>query len=380
MKKNKELLKFILIVLISIGFYIGLLLLCLPKGLNILWFVLLQLIGFPLGLFFFVFFHEFGHFIFGMISGYEFVSFKVGPFEWKKESEKLVFNVIPQNMLVLGQCLMAPPKPKKKKQPKFYLYNAGGLIFSYFQNILFILLVVFVPVIYIKWFLLPMILIGMFLAINNSLYSEFGVNDVCNHINVKNNPKYIDSIMYQLEMLANVARGKRYGAKCLYKGYYEERLNHITIPVVQFKFYQAIEHDRFEEAKELVKIMKSNYNKMIFWVQRLAFYFEILYSDIVLEMDMKAFKRDFRRIGDKEKIYSKKEGTDVYFYYKIFENVYNGNYDIKDLVLELLNQEGFSQGERFSLEKKYNLLISKLDFYVKNNYSFIEKSDENEVF
>ena len=181
-------------------------------------------------------------------------------------------------------------------------------------------------------------------------------------------------------MLANVARGKRYGAKCLYKGYYEERLNHITIPVVQFKFYQAIEHDRFEEAKELAKIMKSNYNKMIFWVQRLAFYFEILYSDIVLEMDMKAFKRDFRRIGDKEKKYSKKEGTDVYFYYKIFENVYNGNYDIKDLVLELLNQEGFSQGERFSLEKKYNLLISKLDFYVKNNYSFIEKSDENEVF
>ena len=380
MKKYKELLKFILIVVISIAVYIALLLLCLPKGLDILWFCLIQIICLPLSLFIFVFFHEFGHFVFGLISGYEFVSFKVGPFEWKKDNDKVKLNFAWQNTLVLGQCLMAPPKLKKKTQTKFYLYNAGGLIFSYIENIVSILLVLFVPILFVKWILLPIVLVGLFLTLNNSLYSKFGVNDVCNHINVKNNPKYIDSIMFQLEMLSNISKGKRYGAKCLYKGYFEDKLNHITIPVVQFKFYQAIEHNRFDEAKELANVMRKNYNKMAFWVQRLAFYFEILYADIVLEMDMKAFKRDFRRIGDKEKEYCKKTGSDVYFYYKIYEAINNKEYDILGFVNELLLQEDFLVGERLSLEKKFNLLIDKISYYVNNNYSFVEKGDVNEVF
>ena len=142
MGKYKELLKLILIFIISIATYISLFIFCLPKVLDILWCVLLQLIGLPLSLFFFVFFHELGHFVFGKISGYEFVLFRIGPFEWKKENEKIKFSVMPQNMMILGQCLMSPPKPKKKVKPKFFLYNAGGLIFSYIQCILSYLAIV----------------------------------------------------------------------------------------------------------------------------------------------------------------------------------------------------------------------------------------------
>ena len=75
-------------------------------------------------------------------------------------------------MMILGQCLMSPPKPKKKKTPKFFLYNAGGLIFSYIQCITSILIVLFVPLVYIKWFILPIIIVGLFLTLNNSLYSS----------------------------------------------------------------------------------------------------------------------------------------------------------------------------------------------------------------
>lgn len=379
MKKNKELLKFILIVVLSVASYLGLLLLFSPKGWNILWFILLQIIGLPLSLFLFVFFHEFGHFIFGKMSGYEFVSFKVGPLEWKQVDGKIKFSIIPQNFFVLGQCLMAPPKPKKKTYPKFYLYNAGGLIFSYLQCVISILIVIIVPSLYIKWLVLPTVLVGMFLTINNSMYSPNGVNDVCNHINVKKNPKYIYSVMYQLEMIANISKGKRYGAKCYYEGYYEEKLNHITIPVVQFKFFQAIEHNKFDEAKELSKVMKNNYSRMVFWVQKIGFYFDILYSDIVLSMNMRAFKRDFNRANTKIKEFCQKEGSDAYYYYKIYQRIYNNEYFVRDIVDELLKQETLFIGERLSLEKKFNLLIEKLDFYVENNYSF-EVRDLNEVF
>lgn len=373
MRKYKELLKLILISLISIVVYVLLFLLYLPIKLDILWCILLQLLGLPLSLFFFVFFHEFGHFVFGKISGYEFVTFKVGPFEWKNDDGKIKFNIVPQNMMILGQCLMSPPKPKKKKTPKFFLYNAGGLIFSYLQCITSILIVLFVPLVYIKWFILPIILVGLFLTLNNSLYSSNGVNDVCNHVFAKKNPKYIDSIMYQLEMLANVSRGKRYGAKCHYKGYYEEKLNHITIPVVQFRFYQAIEHNRFDEAKELSIVMRKNYSSMIFWMQKLAFYFEILWSDIVLEMNMNMFRRDFKKIGSKAKMFCQKEGTDVFYYYKIYERIYNGNFEVFDLLEEMLNQDTVLTGEELSMRKKMDFLNEKLQVYISNGNSF-EKS------
>lgn len=379
MKKYKELFKLISIFAISILIYIGLFLLCIPRKLDILWCILLQILGLPLSVFFFVFFHELGHFVFGKISGYEFVSFKVGPFEWKKENEKIKFYVIPQNMLILGQCLMAPPKPKKKGQPKFYLYNAGGLIFSYILDIILILLVLLIPINYIKWFLLPIVLIGIFLSLNNSLYSEFGVNDVCNHVNVKKNPKYINSILFQLEMLSNVVKGKRYGAKCLYKGYYEEKLNHITVPVVQLMFYQAIEHDRLDEAKSLSIIMRKNYANMLFWMQKLAFYFELLWADLVIDKDMKLFRRDFTKINSKMKEVCLKEGTDVYFYYQIYNSIYNNNYEIRNLVENLLKEESLLSGERLSLEKKFNYLIDVLNFYVNNGCSFNTEVLKNEI-
>ena len=120
---------------------------------------------------------------------------------------------------------MLPPKPKKKKQPKFFLYNAGGLIFSNLFNVVVICLFVILYRTYFAFVLIPVIAISLFLTINNSVYQKGGINDVCNHVTVKNNPNYINSILYQLEMIGNVTSGKRYGAKTFYEPYFENKLN-----------------------------------------------------------------------------------------------------------------------------------------------------------
>ena len=125
------------------------------------------------------------------------------------------------------------------------------------------ILFIFINNVYIKSLLIPVLVISVFLTINNSIYQKGGINDVCNYVLVKNNPKYINSVMYQLEMVTNINSGKRYGAKTLYEPYYENDLNHISISVVQFKFAQSIDKSDFVLGKELARLLKKNYHKLI---------------------------------------------------------------------------------------------------------------------
>lgn len=76
--------------------------------------------------------HEFGHLVFGLLTGYRFSSFRVGSLVWFKEGDKIRFKT--SGSLVAGQCLMIPPE--KPEDFRFILYNLGGGLF----NILFCLL------------------------------------------------------------------------------------------------------------------------------------------------------------------------------------------------------------------------------------------------
>lgn len=86
--------------------------------------------------------HETGHLIFGLMTGYSFVSFRIGSFTLIKENNKLKhkkFN-IPGTA---GQCLMMPSDLKDGKFP-FVIYNFGGVIMNLVVSIAGILVVIFV--------------------------------------------------------------------------------------------------------------------------------------------------------------------------------------------------------------------------------------------
>ena len=85
------------------------------------------------------------------VSNYGFGEFT---FEWYQKNDKTAFRVNPISSFVLGQCLMSPPKWKKKGKIKFYLYNAGGLIFSYSLDVIFMLLFFLIDNVYFKFLLL----------------------------------------------------------------------------------------------------------------------------------------------------------------------------------------------------------------------------------
>lgn len=81
--------------------------------------------------------HEFGHLVFGLLTGYKFISFRIGSFMFIKKDGKLrikLYNIVGTG----GQCLMMPP-PWKEDLPTA-LYNFGGCIFNFVSAVLFFLL------------------------------------------------------------------------------------------------------------------------------------------------------------------------------------------------------------------------------------------------
>ena len=73
--------------------------------------------------------HETGHLIFGLMSGYQFSSFRIGTHMLMKENGKLVHRKI-KIAGTGGQCLMIPPEMVDGKFP-VVLYNLGGSIVNF---------------------------------------------------------------------------------------------------------------------------------------------------------------------------------------------------------------------------------------------------------
>lgn len=79
--------------------------------------------------------HELGHLVFGLLTGYKFISFRIGSMMFIKESGKLrlkIYNVVGTG----GQCLMMPPPWNENL--KTVLYNLGGCIFNFVSAVIFL--------------------------------------------------------------------------------------------------------------------------------------------------------------------------------------------------------------------------------------------------
>lgn len=81
--------------------------------------------------------HEGGHLLFGLLSGYKFISFRIGPFMFIENKGKIRikrFNLVG----TAGQCLMMPPEWNGKTP--FFFYHMGGCIINLVSGFVFILL------------------------------------------------------------------------------------------------------------------------------------------------------------------------------------------------------------------------------------------------
>ncbi len=89
-------------------------------------YAILVLLAMLLAIPFMVITHEAGHLIFGLLTGYQFVSFRIFSLMLLRENEKFKWkkHKVPGTA---GQCLMAPPQKQNGSYP-YQLYNLGGIL------------------------------------------------------------------------------------------------------------------------------------------------------------------------------------------------------------------------------------------------------------
>lgn len=154
--------------------------------------------------------HEFGHFLFGLLTGYRFSSFRIGGLMWIKENGKLRFHRL-SIAGTGGQCLMTPPEMKDGKIPVI-LYNLGGSVMNLLLALICLILwFVFRDIPMASVILLISVVVGVVFAFLNGVPMRMGVvdNDGYNAVSLNKNPEAMRAFWLQMKINELLAKGIR---------------------------------------------------------------------------------------------------------------------------------------------------------------------------
>ncbi len=234
------------------------------------------------------FFHELGHLIFGFLTGYRFISFRLFHVMLTREDSKLVFQKysLPGT---LGQCLMAPPPYRGGTFP-FMLYNLGGIIFGGTMSLVFIVLAVMIETYAtIQIFCFMAGWIGLVLNFINAIPSggKKSVNDGTNTHYAKKSLAARTALWNQLQYVALNAKGFR--TKDMPDTLFsvppiEELTNPLTVWQGIAALDRASDTGDFEKAKEICTLLREEANIEI-PLYRAALASEALYLELVTTCD-----------------------------------------------------------------------------------------------
>ncbi|MBQ0001776.1 MAG: hypothetical protein KBT01_09640 [Clostridiales bacterium] len=152
--------------------------------------------------------HEGGHLIFGLLSGYQFSSFRVYSFMLKKENDRLKlcrFSLAG----TAGQCLMAPPDLKDGYIP-YKLYNLGGILINILTVLVCGPLFLVTPEgSILQCFLLLMAVLGIAFAFMNGIPVNNGsiTNDGANVIALGKDSEALKAFWLQMKVNEMISRG-----------------------------------------------------------------------------------------------------------------------------------------------------------------------------
>ena len=156
--------------------------------------------------------HELGHLIFGLATGYSFVSFRIGSFTIIKEDEKLKIKKysIPGTA---GQCLMMPPDLKDGKYP-FVIYNFGGVILNIITSLISILFAIYIIDTNSSLYeiLMPFGIAGIVVGLINGIPFKISgiVNDAYNVMSIIKDDEARRGFYLQLKVNGLSSKGIRY--------------------------------------------------------------------------------------------------------------------------------------------------------------------------
>lgn len=113
-----------------------------------------------------IIYHEAGHAVFGRITGYRLVSFRIFSVMWiaTPDGIKRKKRKVPGT---LGQCIMLPPAGDDYESMPFALYHAGGGLFNILLSAICVAPALLIDIKFVRIFFAIMIICGLFLAATN---------------------------------------------------------------------------------------------------------------------------------------------------------------------------------------------------------------------
>jgi len=154
--------------------------------------------------------HEAGHLVFGLMSGYRFLSFNVFGLIWTRGQDGRLQMKRMQIAGAGGQCLMAPPEYNGGDFP-FVLYNLGGVLANLLAAALCGLLAVVIPVDAVKILLAAEAIVGVAYAVMNGVpfTTEALQNDGKNIVAIRRSEHARRAFWVQMALAAETTRGTR---------------------------------------------------------------------------------------------------------------------------------------------------------------------------
>lgn len=211
--------------------------------------------------------HEAGHLLFGLLTGYRFVSFRLGSFTLVRQQEK--FRLKRYSMPgTLGQCLMAPPDTTKGELP-FQLYNYGGVILNFATSLIvgaFLYVVPDLPIL-LELCIGCYSIGGFLLGILNGFPIKSGgvANDGYNVRYIKKDPIARNSFYMQLYINEKQSLGQRLKDMPLDWFLMPEDTdlsNALNAYIKLLEYYRALDFLDFETAGKCLDALESSIEKL----------------------------------------------------------------------------------------------------------------------
>lgn len=285
------------------------------------------LVIFILAYFLHIILHELGHLIFGKLTGYSFVSFRIGSFTIIREDGKLKTKrfKIPGTA---GQCLMMPPEKKDGQYP-FAVYNLGGVFINAIVTAITIFMAIYIKELnYIKLIAIFTSLAGIIVIITNGIPMKIAgvANDGYNVRSMLKDRDSRDSFYLQLKVNGLLTEGVRM-RKMAYEDFkleegidYSDPINFSKI-LMTYNYY--LDNKKFKKAKEVLDFGKAYVDDTI-PIYRQEFNSERLFMEIMDDCDREKIEKMYSKNLEKY-IKSSKFMLSKKRIMMAYEGIYRGN-------------------------------------------------------
>ena len=204
--------------------------------------------------------HEGGHMVFGLLTGYRFVSFRVLRWTWVRQQGRLTVRkyALPGT---LGQCLLSSPQGYEDLADAPYaLYHLGGVLANLIVTAILMGLTLLLPGLYGRIICAGLAMAGFVLACSNAIPNEPGKlnNDGRNLLELRRSADTRRDMHKQLQITALQAEGMRLRdmPDSLFEGNPEPaKTSMISAYIYAARENRCMDRQKFDEAEALIDLL-----------------------------------------------------------------------------------------------------------------------------